>query len=186
MCPSRSPDPQPGWDIWVSLFLVIGPQRERARAAEGLGGRDNAEFQPEGSVGGLLSPVKGSPVTWPGGLEVEFGEGPWVTPIPAGVPGGSALGRQQHPGGGEGAEGERQCAGADAVPGGGTALQVGGTWGQTSWRGRPQVCVGTEYHRRALCPHPSPLLPQESDQPVAVAGPCSTATCSSAWPSAPR
>lgn len=41
-----------------------------------------------------------------------------------GVPGGGELGHQQHPGGGEGAEGERQRAGPDAVPGGSAALQV--------------------------------------------------------------
>lgn len=41
-----------------------------------------------------------------------------------GVPGGGELGHQQHPGGGEGAEGERQRAGPDAVPGGSATLQV--------------------------------------------------------------
>ena len=46
---------------------------------------------------------------------------------PAGVPRGGELGDQQHPGGGEGAESERQRAGAGAVPGGGAALQVGGS-----------------------------------------------------------
>lgn len=49
-----------------------------------------------------------------------------VTPTPTGVPGGGELGPQQHAGGGEGAEGQRQRAGADALPGGGSALQVGG------------------------------------------------------------
>lgn len=44
--------------------------------------------------------------------------------LATGVPGGGELGHQQHPGGGEGAEGERQRAGPDAVPGGSTALQV--------------------------------------------------------------
>lgn len=44
--------------------------------------------------------------------------------LAAGVPGGGELGHQQHPGGGEGAEGERQRAGPDAVPGGSAALQV--------------------------------------------------------------
>lgn len=48
-----------------------------------------------------------------------------MTRSPAGVPGGGERGRRQRPGGGEGAEGERQCPGADAVPGGGPALQVG-------------------------------------------------------------
>lgn len=69
----------------------------------------------------------------PSGCQME-GSGPGIAgedlagrlcPLPRGVPGGGELGHQQHPGGGEGAEGQRQRAGPDAVPGGSAALQVG-------------------------------------------------------------
>lgn len=44
--------------------------------------------------------------------------------LPPGVPGGGELRHQQHAGGGEGAEGQCQRAGPDAVPGRSAALQV--------------------------------------------------------------
>lgn len=80
---------------------------------------------PRGHPGGMLAVGPGLCKT---GFGVRMGcvvrtEGTSLSLAP-GVPGGGELGHQQHPGGGEGAEGERQRAGPDAVPGGSAALQV--------------------------------------------------------------
>lgn len=42
----------------------------------------------------------------------------------AGIVGGGSLWSQQYPGGGEGTEGQCQCAGPDAFPGRGSAIPV--------------------------------------------------------------
>lgn len=102
-----------------------------------------------------------------------------VTPAPTGVPGGGELGPQQHAGGGEGAEGQRQRAGADALPGGGSALQVGGPWarraeGCWAWgpgdKGKPCAVPAPPSACRASPPArpPSPSCPEfeSGGQPV--------------------
>ncbi|XP_060027794.1 serine/threonine-protein kinase LMTK1 isoform X3 [Erinaceus europaeus] len=55
---------------------------------------------------------------------VPGGDRPWL--VWEGVSGGGELGAEQHAGTGEGAAGQCQCAGADALPGGGPSLQAGG------------------------------------------------------------
>lgn len=95
----------------------------------------------------------------------------------AGVLGGGALGCQWHAGGGEGAEGQCQRAGADAVPGGGTALQVGGMVGAgqgTAAVGEPGGVMG----RAVLGGLVRTLLPSNSDARELFQGPAAQQSAS--------
>lgn len=120
-----------------------------------------------------------------------------LTRAPAGVPGGGELGPRQRAGGREGAQGQRRRARAGAVPGGGPALQVGGAQARGAAGGGWAVPSPGPTTPGELCavPLPAPLLVclpppalrgRQGGSLLAPAGPCSTATCSGAWPSARR
>lgn len=99
---------------------VCGPGAAEPAVPEG----DRAWLVWQGEPRDPQTPHPGA--TWsPGCARGVWGvDGGMNLSLTPGVPGRGELGHQQHPGGGEGAEGECQCAGPDAVPGRSAALQV--------------------------------------------------------------